>query len=303
MSHPVYCLQLSQLPATYVPLVADHLSSYLDGEEGILATQEFVEQPGTLQVFVNTPDAADWVRETVMDLLENNFLTGTNHVQVSAPQAIQDEDWANAWKAFWDVTPVTPQLTIQPSWIPYSPKSPEEKVIILDPGAAFGTGAHDTTRLMLQGIDTLATRHGDLSQQLVLDVGTGSGILAIACAKLGCRQVVGIDVDPVSVEVAQENAERNQVADKTTFSDTPLDALCRTPQDIILMNITANVILPLLPEAVGRLALGGSLLLSGFVGHQVDLVREAVESYGLHVETIWHNGNDWHALLAHKSQA
>jgi len=283
--------------------VADHLSSYLDGEEGILATQEFVEQPGTLQVFVSSPDAADWVRDTVMDLLENNFLTGTNHVQVSAPQLIKDEDWANAWKAFWDVTPVTPQLTIQPSWIPYSPKSPEEKVIILDPGAAFGTGAHDTTRLMLQGIDTLATRHGDLSQQLVLDVGTGSDILAIACAKLGCRQVVGIDVDPVSVEVAQENAERNQVADKTTFSDTPLDALCRTPQDIILMNITANVILPLLPEAVGRLALGGSLLLSGFVGHQVDLVREAVEGYGLHVENIWHNGNDWHALMAHKSQA
>ena len=209
---------------------------------------------------------------------------------------IEEKDWAESWKQYWHPTPITDTLTIRPSWEDYTPKRPDERVITLDPGCAFGTGAHETTRLMLLLLDDVA-KEKDFSQLAVLDVGTGSGILAIDAAMRGSLDVRGIDVDPLAVTASQENAALNNVADRITFSDTPIEDLCQTQVDLMLANIIAPVILKLLPEMLLRLAPGGTLLASGLIDTTVGQVEEALKAEGFSDIHRKQQG-DWFALRA-----
>jgi ribosomal protein L11 methyltransferase len=186
---------------------------------------------------------------------------------------VADQDWGEAWKK--GLAPLSVgRVFVRPSWIE-APPPPGAVEVILDPGMAFGTGTHPTTSLCLAGLSGLLDARPGAS---ALDVGTGSGLLAIAAAKLGARPVVGIDNDPIAVEVARENAARNGVSIR--LSADPLDRLGGT-FDLVLANILANTLVELAPALAARLAPGGVVLLSGILGPQEDEVRAAYLARGL----------------------
>ena len=289
-SQTVYAWRF-QLPGSTAPLnfmpfpeaLADRLSDGLWGLDGVLSVEVHYQDnvdsepvPARLEVMSTCPDwnAAyhQWLKLVEAPEFSEFMLTG--------PVPIHPEDWAESWKRFWHVTHITERLTICPSWESYTPTRADEVVLHLDPGSAFGTGAHETTRLMLQGLETLSQTR-NLSQCSVLDVGTGSGILAIAAARLGCPSVIGIDNDPGVLSSATENAERNGVAHALTLSATPLQDLCRTRHDIILANIIALVILDLWPDMIERLASGGVLHLSGLIEKNLPDIEAAILGSGL----------------------
>jgi len=181
--------------------------------------------------------------------------------------AVADQDWGEAWKK--GLAPLSVgRVHVRPSWIDAAPPAGAVEVI-LDPGMAFGTGTHPTTSLCLAGLsDLLAVRPG----ASVLDVGTGSGLLAIAAAKLGAQPVVASDNDPIAVEVARENAARNGVTIRLTVD--PLERITGA-FDLVLANILANTLVELARQIAAKLAPGGVVLLSGILGPQEDEVRAA----------------------------
>ncbi len=186
---------------------------------------------------------------------------------------VADEDWGEGWKR--DFRPLdVGRVRVRPSWIA-EPPPPGAVEVVLDPGMAFGTGSHPTTSLCLAALsDLLALRPG----ASVLDVGTGSGILAVAARKLGAGRVAANDDDPKAVEVARENAEANGVA---------LEIVADPPRriagtfDVVVANILANVLVALAPELAAKLAPGGVVLLSGILGPQEEEVRRAYVARGL----------------------
>jgi ribosomal protein L11 methyltransferase len=186
---------------------------------------------------------------------------------------VADQDWAEAWKR--DLVPLAVgRAWVRPSWIA-APAPPGCAEVVLDPGMAFGTGAHPTTALCLEALSSLLADRPGAS---VLDVGTGSGLLAIAARKLGAGRVAGNDTDPVAVRVAQENAARNGVA--VELVPGPASAIPGS-FDLVVANILANTLVELAPVLAARLAPGGVLLLSGLLAGQEGEVRDACEAQGL----------------------
>jgi ribosomal protein L11 methyltransferase len=187
--------------------------------------------------------------------------------------SLPDEDWGETWKKGLGPLAVG-RAFVRPSWID-APTPPGMAEIVLDPGMAFGTGTHPTTALCLAVLsDLLAARPG----ASVLDVGTGSGLLAIAARNLGAGRVAANDVDPVAVDVARENAERNGAALELTTA--PLDAIAG-PFDLVVANILANTLVELAPAIAARVAAGGRVLLAGILTPQEDEVRAAYVAAGL----------------------
>ncbi len=182
-------------------------------------------------------------------------------------------DWAEAWKRDVKATEVAPGIVVAPTWDPYAGR-PGEVVIRLDPGMAFGTGTHPSTGLCLQA---LAERRpsGD-----VLDLGTGSGILAIAAAKLGARRVLAVDVDPVATDVARANVVQNGVGAAVQVVTGDL-AAAPGPFDLVLANILAAPLIAMAPSLAGRLAASGAAVLSGLLADEAAGVAAAYEAEGL----------------------
>jgi ribosomal protein L11 methyltransferase len=186
---------------------------------------------------------------------------------------VPDEDWGEGWKKEFRPLDVG-RVRVRPSWIA-EPAPPGLVEVVLDPGMAFGTGSHPTTALCLAALsDVLAARPG----ASVLDVGTGSGILAIAARKLGAGRVAANDDDPVAVEVARENAARNGASVELTGA--PVGAIAGL-FDVVVANILANVLVALAPALAAKVAPGGVLLLSGLLHAQEDEVRAAHVTAGL----------------------
>lgn len=186
---------------------------------------------------------------------------------------VADEDWGEGWKK--DFRPLdVGRVRVRPSWI-LEAAPPGAVEVVLDPGMAFGTGSHPTTSLCLAALSELL---GAWPGASVLDVGTGSGLLAIAARKLGAGRVAANDEDPVAVDVARDNAARNGAALELT-----LDPVERIPGTfhVVVANILANVLVTLAPALAARLAPGGVLLLSGILGPQEDEVRRAHVAQGL----------------------
>jgi ribosomal protein L11 methyltransferase len=186
---------------------------------------------------------------------------------------VPDEDWGETWKKGLGPLSVG-RVFVRPSWVDAAAPAGQVEVV-LDPGMAFGTGTHPTTSLCLAALsDLLAARPG----AAVLDVGTGSGLLAIAARKLGAGRVAGNDNDPVAIAVARENAARNG-ADVALTTD-PLPAIAGR-FDVVVANILANTLVELAPELLARLAPGGAVLLSGILAPQETEVRTAYLALGL----------------------
>lgn len=201
---------------------------------------------------------------------------------------IDEEEWAENWKKHFRTQRLTRRLTINPSWIHYQP-SPGEHVVTLDPGGAFGSGEHQTTRMCAELLD-LILRPNDR----VLDLGCGSGILAIAAALLGAASVDALDIDERAVDIARANAAANGVA--AHIRTGVLDDAELSHYDLILANITANVLIPLMPALHDRLAAGGRLVLSGIIAGRLEACLTAARDAGLRVTRRLRRG-EWRALV------
>lgn len=189
-------------------------------------------------------------------------------------KTISEKDWANQWKQYFHTTHVGRKIVINPSWEPYEPKN-GEKVIVLDPGMAFGTGTHATTSMCIQKLEELVQ-----PDTVVFDVGTGSGILAMTAALLGAKDVKAVDIDAKAVEVAKENIAQNHLSDKIQVSQGNLLDATEGKADLIVANIIATIIIAVLPEVKAKLKEGGKFLASGIIEERLPEVEQAAENMG-----------------------
>ena len=213
-----------------------------------------------------------------------NYLTSIRHMErasgIHEPELlvteIEDEDWNEKWKSFFQPIKVTKNIVIKPSWRNYWKKE-NEIVIELDPGMAFGTGTHASTRLCLQALEDLLEESPDRENASLLDVGTGSGILAIAAALLGMKKVVGIDIDVQAVECAKKNAAVNAVAEQVLFESTPLYKIPGS-FSIVVANILPQTLIDMKEDLILHLAPSGYLILSGIIQERAHDVIDAFRS-------------------------
>ncbi|MCQ6558354.1 50S ribosomal protein L11 methyltransferase [Paenibacillus mendelii] len=221
---------------------------------------------------------------------------------------VDDEDWANAWKQYFKPIRVSDRLTIKPTWEDYTP-SPEERIIELDPGMAFGTGTHPTTALCLRTLESVI-RGGEE----VIDVGTGSGILAIGAIQLGAERVLALDLDPVAVSSAKENAKLNGLLDEriqVQLSDLlgvlqgqAPDAQAinvSVPVDLVVANILAEIILLFVEDVYAALKPGGIYIASGIYKNKEDDVIKGLTDAGFMI-TDTQRDQDWIAFVAKKPE-
>jgi ribosomal protein L11 methyltransferase len=209
---------------------------------------------------------------------------------------LDDQDWAYSWRENYRPFRVGRRLWIYPSWIERNSSQLEDIVLVLDPGMAFGTGTHPSTQMCLEILEDIVK-----DNCIMLDVGSGSGILAIASAKLGASRVTALDIDGLAARATLENAKRNKVADRVHIFQGNLPALCRQDYDLVVVNILAPVIVDLLgqQDLLCYVADAGRLVLSGVIETQFDEVKSAVETAGGEVEQTLASG-DWRTLVAKK---
>jgi ribosomal protein L11 methyltransferase len=290
-----------KLPCT--PELSEPLSDAFSQLEGIMGVMLLYEddalgQEQPVEIVAYASVNSDVLGAT---LLETARQLGVEAVTYQVTP-IEEADWAESWKQFWHVDAVIEgALTICPSWEVYEPATPQEVVLHLDPGSAFGTGAHDTTRLMLQGLYAEAKEDFQgLAGKTVLDVGCGSGILAIYGAKLGARLAVGVDIDEKVIPVAHANALANHVEAQTVFVDAPVlqgVPLVEGGADLVVANILAPVIIELLPALQSQLKPKGVFWCSGLIASSYGAVVEALEQAGFEAVAV-SQSNKWFALRA-----
>ena len=186
---------------------------------------------------------------------------------------VEQEDWQNAWKKYYHAMDIGSRLAIVPGWEQYET---DRTVITMDPGMAFGTGTHETTSLCLETLDSLVK-----GGERVLDIGTGSGILAIAALKLGAAVAEGVDIDPMCVRTAGENAQRNGVADRFRVLVGDLSDKASGQYNIITANIVAAAILSLAPHVPALMAPGARFIASGIIDTRKDEVLTGLRAAGL----------------------
>jgi len=185
---------------------------------------------------------------------------------------VRNEDWANNWKVHFKPVRIGERLVIKPTWEEYQPLD-GDLVIQIDPGMAFGTGAHPTTRMCLESLERICfNASGGRLPGAVLDVGTGSGVLSIAAALMGATRITAVDIDPEAVRVTQENLELNGVAQLVEASTTDLGKL-KGDYGVVLANILAEELVRLADQLIARVAPGGWLILSGILTEKAAFVQ------------------------------
>lgn len=248
----------------------------------------------TVKIYIPEDEATPAVRERIREIL---FYLGKLY-PLPEPQfrTLAEQDWANAWKAHYHPFRLGQRIWIRPSWIPpedVEGVAEDDLVLVLDPGMAFGTGLHPTTQSCLLALEQVA-RPG----MRVLDVGTGSGILAIAAAQLGAAEVAAFDTDDLAVRATEANAELNGVSDRLTVWQGQLaglpDHTSNAQWDVVLVNILAPVIVTLFKEndLLATVAPTGRIILSGIIDEQGPMIVAALEQAGGRVEQVIQSG-DW----------
>jgi ribosomal protein L11 methyltransferase len=235
------------------------------------------------------------------------YPTNVGKASVSV-KIVDDEDWANAWKQYFKPVRITDRITIKPTWEEYE-ATPEELIIEIDPGMAFGTGTHATTSLCLQSLEKYIQSGMD-----VIDIGTGSGILSIGAVKLGAKHVLALDLDPVAIVSAGENVALNKLEDHITVIQSDLLQVLQgnddatnlglgvtIPVDLAVANILADVILMFIDDVYQALKPGGIYITSGIIGKKRAEVEQALEQAGFQLlQTIQDQDQDWVAITAKK---
>ena len=237
-------------------------------------------------------DAADGAAAQVAEALGHLQAFGLRQIGELRTRIVEEADWADAWKAYFPVMRVGRRLVIRPTWRDHTP-APDDVVLALDPGMAFGTGLHPTTRLCLAALEPLAD-DGRLDGAHVLDVGCGSGILAIAALRLGASDALGVDTDPIAVEATADNAHRNGLGRRLVVRQGSLPS-GEGPFDVVLANLVAGVLVPLAPLLRDELQPDGTLVASGIFADREAEVTDAFAAEGLVAGTRTSEG-DWVAL-------
>ena len=290
-----------------VEAVSEILSRVAPGGVSVEAGYDLVDEglgarvdptkPVVIRAYVPARDPAEAERAVAEADAARGHLQAFGLRPIGALQTrfVDEADWARAWKAHFPVLRVGRRLVIRPSWRRHR-RTGDEVVLNLDPGMAFGTGLHPTTRLCLAALEGLADARGSFDGARILDVGCGSGILSIAAARLGARSVVALDVDPIAVEATIANARRNRLAGRidTRQGSLPSGA---GPFDLVLANLIASLLVQLASPLAAELRTGGRLLASGIFIDREAAVVEAFDRAGLETAARLQEG-DWVALEA-----
>ena len=210
-------------------------------------------------------------------------------------QVLDDEDWKDNWKEYFKPAKISEKIVVKPTWYDYERKADEE-VIEIDPGMAFGTGTHETTSLCVKMLEKYLKQG-----HKVLDVGCGSGILAIASAKLGASDVLGIEIDPVAVEIAKENVELNQVGETVKVIEGDLTKGVDYVADVVVANLMADLVMMLSKDAKRHLKKGGVYISSGILNEKVEKVSAAIADCGFEIVEVQEDGM-WSAIVACSKQ-
>ena len=237
-------------------------------------------------------ETVEEIKEAIRNLTTFDIDIGANKVTISE---VHEEEWATAWKKYYNPVKISERFTIVPTWEQYTPVSSDELIIELDPGMAFGTGTHPTTVMCIQALER-TVKPGDT----IIDVGTGSGVLSVAAALLGAKNVLALDLDEVAVQSAILNTKLNKVHDVVTVRKGNLLQEVTEEADIIVANILAEVIVRFTEDAYNRIKKGGYFITSGIINLKKQLVKDSLIKDGFEiVETL--TMEDWVAFIARKN--
>ena len=251
------------------------------GQDGVLIKTYIPEERNVLE-FVET------VKARISQLPSFGLDTGEGSVTLSN---VKESDWANEWKKYYKPTKIGKKIVVKPSWEEY--KQEEGDLIIeLDPGMAFGTGTHETTSMCIRELENYVD-----DTKTVFDIGCGSGILAIAAAKLGAKEVVAGDLDEVAVKVSKENCEINHVSDKVTVKHGSLFEVVDSKADVIVANIIADIIKILAKDVSKFLNEDGVFISSGIILAKIDEVCESLTENGFEIVKVERLG-EWSAIVS-----
>ena len=247
-------------------------------------------RPVIVRTFLPDDDEAARIQQTIEQ--------GLWHIRQIGPvgelltRTIEEEDWADAWKEHFHVRRFGRRFIVKPSWLTYEPQ-PDDLVIHLDPGMAFGTGAHPSTELVLTTMESV-----DFNDATVLDAGAGSGILSIGAALLGAKRIDAVEIDPYAVKTMLANVEFNGIEDRITAITGPVATSipAGAVYDVVLANLIARILIEDAAALVGQLRPGGALIASGIIIDREPDVLDAFHSHGLRLERR-EQGGDWVTLL------
>ncbi|MCM3619119.1 50S ribosomal protein L11 methyltransferase [Sutcliffiella horikoshii] len=238
-------------------------------------------------------ETVEGIKDAINNLLVYDIDLGLNNISISE---VNEEEWATAWKKYYNPVKISEKFTIVPTWETYEPVSSDEKIIELDPGMAFGTGTHPTTVLCIQAIERTVR-----PQDKVIDVGTGSGVLSIAAAMLDAKEVLALDLDDVAVESAKLNIKLNKVHPTVTVKQNNLLGNVEGPVDVVVANILAEVIVRFTDDVYRVLENGGTFISSGIISMKKQEVKDALIKSGFKIEETMMM-EDWVAFIAKKEE-
>lgn len=279
-------------------IVSDICFEYLPCEGVVLAEEAYKDlemistTEGTLRVFLTEKADVEHILKEQRKLLKSRGLTDDELGSWEFSYAEKEnEDWSKKWKEKWDVTHVSDRITVVPDWIDYTPQREDEIIIKLEPGCAFGTGTHSTTQLCMKAIEKYMPQNAE-----VADIGMGSGILAICAKKFGANFAYGCDNDETVIDVAKENAEKNNANCK--FELNTADKINKH-FDFVLANILHNVLAEIMGDLKAIMKDGAYMVLSGILDEKKSVVLEAVKKQNLEIIEEMHQ-NQWVAIVVRR---
>ncbi|WP_018661417.1 50S ribosomal protein L11 methyltransferase [Heyndrickxia acidiproducens] len=234
-------------------------------------------------------ETVEEIKQSITNLTTFDIDIGPNKVTISE---VHEEEWATAWKKYYNPVKISEKFTIVPTWENYHPVSSDELIIELDPGMAFGTGTHPTTVMCIQALER-TVKPGDK----VIDVGTGSGVLSIAAALLGAKEVTAFDLDEVAVHSARLNVKLNKVQDRVRVSQNDLLRGVDGQADVVVSNILAEIIVKITEDAANVVKPGGFFITSGIIKQKKELVKDALMTAQFTIEETLVM-EDWVAFIA-----
>jgi ribosomal protein L11 methyltransferase len=285
-AHPSFCqIAVRAVDAEQAERLA--AEAYAAGAAGL----EERESENEITLILYAPTAA---AQAVCDAIAK----AAPEARIDPPTEVPETNWSEQWKAGLTAMIISPRLLIRPSFVSAA-LVPGQTEIVIDPGQAFGTGGHPSTHLALDWIDEIAPTLKPGAR--ILDVGTGTGILALAAAKLGPADLFAFDTDPLATAAARDNARSNGLGERLRLFTGGLDAIGAVPFDLVVANLLRTEMLPLFGGIAARVRAGGFAVFSGLLETECESVGEALRAVGLRESGVRSradaNGDPWSALL------